>query len=45
VDRPPENLVMVKNKEYVQPQWVFDSINIMTLLPISDYAPGKVSFL
>jgi len=41
VDRPAENIVLVKNKEFVQPQWVFDSVNAKTLLPISDYSPGK----
>ena len=41
VDRPAENMTFKKNKEYVQPQWVFDSVNTMTLLPISDYSPGK----
>jgi len=41
VDRPAENIVMVKNKEFVQPQWILDSLNAKTMLPISDYAPGK----
>lgn len=28
------------NREYVQPQWVFDSANFRVLAPINDYAPG-----
>lgn len=42
VDRPVEGLKMLKNKEYVQPQWVFDCLNKGTLLPTADYAPGKI---
>lgn len=28
------------NREYIQPQWVFDSVNNGILLPIERYAPG-----
>ena len=41
VDRPPEFITTVENKEYVQPQWIIDCINNRKLLPISEYAPGK----
>jgi pescadillo protein len=41
VDRPFENIKMIKNKEYIQPQWVFDCLNSCTILPTSDYAPQR----
>lgn len=41
VDRPPDSLELRKGREYVQPQWVFDSFNIGCLLPIAPYAPGR----
>jgi pescadillo protein len=41
VDRPAENIELKKNKEYVQPQWVFDCVNSKKILPVSNYAPGK----
>ena len=41
VDRPKEGIKMKKNKEYVQPQWIFDCLNKCQLLPVSEYAPGK----
>jgi len=41
VDRPPEQFEQRPGREYVQPQWVFDSFNIGCLLPIAPYAPGR----
>jgi pescadillo protein len=41
IDRPAEFITFEENKEYVQPQWIFDCINSKTLLPVSEYAPGK----
>lgn len=44
VDRPlPSDLVRM-NREYIQPQWVYDCMNHVILLPTSHYAPGKVRF-
>ncbi|KAF2077075.1 hypothetical protein CYY_001642 [Polysphondylium violaceum] len=41
VDRG-ETKKLYHTREYIQPQWVFDSVNSKTLLPISEYAPGVI---
>ena len=39
MDRPTI-LNQQKNREYVQPQWIVDSLNNLHLLPTMQYAPG-----
>jgi len=39
IDRPGE-ISRLPNREYVQPQWVFDSFNEGILLPVSEYTLG-----
>lgn len=39
VDRPVQSQGG-KSREYIQPQWVFDSINAQMRLPVRPYAPG-----
>lgn len=41
-DRPKVRGTPFASREYVQPQWVFDSINARMCLPTGRYAPGKV---
>lgn len=41
VDRPPDQLEKRAGREYVQPQWVFDSFNTGVLLLVGQYAPGR----
>ena len=40
VDRPMQGNTLL-SREYVQPQWVFDSVNAEFLLPVSKYRPGS----
>lgn len=40
VDRPTQGHKFL-SREYVQPQWVFDSANFRVLLPADLYAPGR----
>lgn len=41
VDRPVGSFDVRPGREYVQPQWIFDSFNIGCQLPIAPYAPGR----
>jgi len=40
MDRPLAGK-MQSNKEYVQPQWIIDSLNNLYLLPTQNYKPGQ----
>jgi len=40
IDRPA-GFDVRPGREYVQPQWVFDSFNVGCLLPVAPYAPGR----
>ncbi|CAN0141374.1 unnamed protein product [Ectocarpus sp. 12 AP-2014] len=40
VDRPVLTEPRRKRREYLQPQWVLDSLNARVLLPVARYAPG-----
>eukprot|EP00008_Paramoeba_atlantica_P014901 CAMPEP_0201480316 /NCGR_PEP_ID=MMETSP0151_2-20130828/4811_1 /ASSEMBLY_ACC=CAM_ASM_000257 /TAXON_ID=200890 /ORGANISM="Paramoeba atlantica, Strain 621/1 / CCAP 1560/9" /LENGTH=602 /DNA_ID=CAMNT_0047862129 /DNA_START=37 /DNA_END=1842 /DNA_ORIENTATION=+ len=39
VDRPSQSHVHL-SRNYIQPQWVYDSLNAGVLLPVEEYAPG-----
>lgn len=40
MDRPSVKQPL-PNRDYVQPQWVFDSVNNGLLLPVEKYVPGQ----
>ncbi|VDN04935.1 unnamed protein product [Thelazia callipaeda] len=42
IDRPLPNNVRNINRCYIQPQWIFDSFNKRTRLPVNKYLPGAV---
>ncbi|XP_045390429.1 pescadillo homolog isoform X2 [Lemur catta] len=39
IDRPGQQTSVI-GRYYVQPQWVFDSVNARLLLPVAEYFPG-----
>lgn len=41
IDRPMQATPAQQQREFIQPQWVFDSINAGLLLPTRLYAPGN----
>lgn len=45
VDRNHESIEYIKNKEYVQPQWIIDCLNSCSILPTSDYSPSKTELI
>lgn len=38
-----DNVKKEKTKEYVQPQWIYDSVNFNRLLNVKDYDVAKVT--
>jgi len=40
IDRPMKQNSLISSREYVQPQWVFDSLNAGVLLPTHPYRPN-----
>lgn len=39
-----DNITKERTKEYIQPQWIYDSVNFNTLLNVKEYQVGKVPF-
>lgn len=40
VDRPTQSHVFL-SRQYVQPQWIFDCVNILRVIPTDDYIVGR----
>merc|ERR1711981_524288 len=40
IDRPNAELKHGAKRSYLQPQWIFDSINAKLLMPVTRYLPG-----
>jgi pescadillo protein len=45
VDRPALLGAPLPSRDYVQPQWVFDSFNSSNAVPVAAYASGKCTCL
>jgi pescadillo protein len=41
MDREIKQGTEVKQREYVQPQWVLDCVNNLILIPTGSYRPGS----
>ena len=41
IDRPLDADKALQTREYIQPQWIFDSINMNLALPTQHYRPGS----
>ena len=41
IDRPLGGIKLDSTKEYVQPQWIADSLNNLFMLPTQTYRPGQ----
>lgn len=42
IDRPTIAGAKLSTREYIQPQWIYDSFNMYARAPVSSYAPGVV---
>jgi len=41
IDRPSDQIEKRAGREYIQPQWIFDSFNTGCMLLVGPYAPGR----
>ena len=41
IDRPADQFEKRAGREYIQPQWIFDSFNTGCMLLVGPYAPGR----